>query len=202
MNRLKLYGGRTGSSLRCHWAFIEAGVEYENLPLNMREREHKQEPFLKLNPNGQVPVLIDGDFVLTESIAINDYVAEKFMPALLGTNPEEKALVLQWSLWGGFNLQRYFGQLVNYRWTGVRDERTIEEGRKGLDRFIPVLDGALKGKKFLVGEKFTLADINVFSVLTYNASNDYDLSGFKHLTAWMEAMAGRPGYKTARAEQK
>lgn len=200
MNRLKLYGGRMGSSLRCHWAFAEAGVDYDNLHVNMREGEHKKEPFIGLNPNGQVPVLIDGDFVLTESIAINDYIAEKFKPILTGTTPTEKALVLQWSLWSGFNLQRYFNQLVGYRWTGVKDEKTIEEGKKGLDRFMPVLNKALKGKKFLVGDDLTLADINVCSVFTYNAQGDYDMSAYPHVNEWTEAMFKRSAYKTARAE--
>lgn len=202
MSTIQLYGGRMGSSLRCHWAFAEAGVEYENLHVNMREGEHKKEPFLKLNPNGQVPVLLDGDFVLSESIAINDYIAEKYKPELVGTTPEEKALVLQWSLWSGFNLQRYFNQLIGFRWTGVKDERVIEEGRKGLERFMPVLDQALNGVQFLVGNRFTLADINVCAVLTYNDQGDFDMASYPHVQQWMQAMYARPAFVLAKGEEK
>ncbi len=200
MATLKLYGGRMGSSLRCHWTLEEAGAEYESVPVNMKEREHKQPKFLKLNPNGQVPVLIDGDFVLTESIAINHYIAEKFKPSLAGSTPVEKALVLQWGLWSGFNLQRYFGMLTRHHWTGVKDEKTMAEAKENLDRFIAVLEGALKEKGFLVGDHFTLADINASSVFTYNDRGDYDMSPYENTRKWLTSLRKRPSFKAARAE--
>ncbi len=202
MDVLKLYGGRMGTSLRCHWALAEAGVQYESVSLNMKEGEHKKEDFLKINPNGQVPAFMDGNFALFESLAINDYIAEKFQPELTGANPQEKALVMQWSVWSGVNLHRFLTQLISYRWTGAKDEKVMAEAKSGLDRFMPVLDKALEGKSFLVGEKLTLADINVAAVLTYNGSNDYDMSPYTNVEVWMNAMFARPAFKAAKEEPK
>jgi glutathione S-transferase len=202
MNGLKLYGGRSGTSLRCHWALAEAGVEYESAVLNMKEGEHKKEPFLKINPNGQIPALLDGDFALFESLAINHYIAEKFKPELLGTTLQDKALVLQWSVWSGVNLHHQLGNLVRYRWSGVKDENVMEEARKGLGRFMPVLEKALEGKKFLVGDKFSLAEINICAIMTYNAAGDFEMAPYKNVTAWMSAMLERPAFKAAKEEKK
>jgi len=202
MTALKLYGGRYGSSLRCHWALNEAGAEYETVALNMKEGEHKKPEFLAVNPNGQVPAMVDGEFKLFESLAINDYVAEKFMPGLTGSNAEEKALVLQWSIWSGVNLHHNFNKLISYRWTGMKDEKVMAEAKMALDRFMPVLEKALEGKSFLVGERFSLADINVCAILTYNKENDYDMTAYKNVIAWMNALMSRPAFKNATEEKK
>ncbi len=95
MPSIKLYGPRSGSAVRCHWTLAEAGVTYEAIHVDMQSDERRREPFLSMNPSGQIPVLKVDDFVLAESLAINNYIAEKYKPELLGDSDEEKALVWQ-----------------------------------------------------------------------------------------------------------
>ncbi|MCB0362836.1 MAG: glutathione S-transferase [Bdellovibrionales bacterium] len=100
-----IYGSPRSSSGRCFWCLEEIGIEYENKPINFREKQHKSPEYLKLNPNGKVPVLVDGDFVIWESLAINFYLAEAYKPQLLGSDIQHRGLVHQWSIWALADLQ-------------------------------------------------------------------------------------------------
>lgn len=103
---IQIYGSPRTSAGRCYLLLEELGISYQEVPIDMMgKKEHKGEAFLKLNPNGKVPCLVDDGFVLWESLAINSYLTEKYNPALLGSNLQEKALVQQWSIWALGDLQ-------------------------------------------------------------------------------------------------
>jgi glutathione S-transferase len=105
---IKIYGSKKGSAARCLWMLEEVGITYEQIELNMKEKEQKQAWYVKLNPNGKVPTLVDGEFVLWESYAINAYLAERYKPELLGSTIEERSLVNQWTYWGGASFTEIF----------------------------------------------------------------------------------------------
>ena len=89
---IMLYGSVRSSAARCYWCLEEIGVAYKGVPVDMKANEHKSENFLKINPNGKVPALVDDQIQLFESMAINFYLAEKYKPSLLGSSIAEKAL--------------------------------------------------------------------------------------------------------------
>lgn len=200
---MKLYGLPQGNSFRNHWFLHEIGVEYETIQLNMKEREHRSPEFLKLNPAGQVPVLVDEDFVVAESLAINYYLGEKYQSDLLGTALQEKALVWQWSIWGTLNLQQHFGEIYLQKYlqkiiAKTPDEKIIENAKENLEKHLPVLEAALEGKEYLVGNKFTVAEINIITSLTYAGVIGFDLSKYKNITRWFQTHMNRPACKKAR----
>jgi glutathione S-transferase len=121
---LTIYGTKRSSAYRCHWLLAELGVEYETKAVDILGGENKSEAFLKMNPNGKVPVLVDGDFTLFESFAINAYLAEKHRPELLGTSLEQHALVYQWNAWVLANLADAYMTLIlqYYRKTPDNDD--------------------------------------------------------------------------------
>lgn len=195
---IQIYGSPRSSAGRCYLLLEELGLKYENVPLDMHKREHKGEAFLKLNPNGKVPCLVDGNFVIWESIAINNYLAEKHKPELLGVTPEEKALVLQWSLWGLLELQSPLVDiLVQTLFTpeDKRDHTLISKSREKVPPCLAILDKALVNKKYLVGEKLSLADFNVASVVNIVVGLQMSLEPYRQISAWFGHLKERPSFQ-------
>lgn len=196
---LKLYGGRMGSSLRCHWAMHELGLTYEEGAVNMAAGEHKSETFLAINPAGQVPALEHDGFALAESLAINNYLVELAGSDLGGADAKERAKAWQWSLWTSFNLYPSFSVLAKPKWTGVEnDAATNELARAELAKQLPVLETLLTKHAYVAGERFTVGDINVAVALGYAAFSGYDLSAYARIQAWLGTVTSRPAYAAAR----
>lgn len=197
---IKIYGGRRGTAFRNHWMLAEINVPYETVSLDMQSQEHKQPAFLALNPNGQVPVLVDGDFVLTESVAINDYLATKHAPQLLGTTPEHHALIMQWSIWALVTINRFFGDIAELKFKNIVDEKVTAQALEKLQRFMPILDTHLKGKDFMVGGEFSVADVNIIPALNYGHFVNFDFSPYAEVVRYMGLMAARPMFIKASQE--
>ena len=195
---VQIYGSHNSSSGRCYWCLEEADVNYEAKVLNFKEQEHKSEAFLKVNPNGKVPALVDNDFVMSESVAINLYLADKYKPELLGTSVNERAKINQWSIWAIADLQPplidIFIQLV-FVPEDRRDANAIEKAQKKLPTLLETLDNELSNKTYLVGDNFTLADLNVHSVVSITNHVKYDLSKYTHINKWINTISERPAFK-------
>lgn len=189
---IKLYGSVRGSAARCLWMLEEIGVEYEQVELNMKEKEQKQEWYLKLNPNGKVPTMVDGEFVLWESYAINTYLAEKYKPEFLGASLEEKALVNQWSYWALIHLQKYFEITLYFNLFQVGTKENAEKAKIDVVPFITILEKYLEGKEYIVGNTFTLADLNVATVIHMGFGVQFDFSNFTNILRWTESLKNRP----------
>jgi glutathione S-transferase len=195
---ITLYGPPRSSAGRCLWALEEAGVTYELKDIDMKTKEHKSEAFLKINPNGKVPVLTDGNFTLFESMAINTYIAEKYKPELNGTTPEERGISAQWSFWASSELQdpiiQIFIQKV-FMPEEKRSQAVIDENLAKLPELFSVLDKSLAGKMYLNGKTFTLADLNTQSVISIAPMIGCDLSEYKNIDSWMKAISDRPAFQ-------
>lgn len=202
---ITLYGSARSSAGRCLWTLEEAGVPYELKNIDMRTKEHKSEAFLKINPNGKVPALTDGNFTLFESMAINSYIAEKYKPELLGTTIEERALSLQWSFWASLELQdpiiQVFIQKV-FMPEEKRSQAVIDENLEKLPALFSILDTALSGKTYLSGKSFTLADLNTQSIVSIAPMIGFDISSYKNLDMWMKAISDRPAFQKYTAIRK
>lgn len=192
---IRIYGSPQSSAGRCYWTLEEIGLPYEAVPVNFAEREHKSPAFLALNPNGKVPAMTDGDLVLWESIAINRYLAERYQPALLGADLLERALVEQWSVWAMVAYQPpvigLFIQLV-FVPEARRDQAVMDKARENIGPLTALLDAHLAGRTWMVGEGFTLADLNVASVARLLPDLKIDLTGTPNLAAWLARVQARP----------
>lgn len=195
---IKIYGSPKSSAGRVFWMLEELNLPYEAVKINMREKEHKSETYLKLNPNGKVPCLTEGEFVIWESVAINNYLAEKYAPQLLGTTPETRGLAQQWSLWAMLELQKpiidIFIQKV-FVPEERRDLALIERSEKACPPLFKILDNTLSSRKYLAGEDFTVADLNMASVVAIAKPIQMDISAYKNINAWMDALSQRPSFK-------
>lgn len=192
---MRLYDSPMSSNARrARMAAIELGVKLEVVPVNLPKREQQTPAYLKLNPNGRVPVLEDGDFVLWESHAIMEYLAD-ITPGqtLLPTEPKARADVMRWMFWtshhwapavGVLNWENVVKKFVG----GDPDPRDIARGEKLVTDCARVLDQHLEGKKWLAQDRLTFADISVSTpFMALEAAKLPILRGedHPHIRAWL-----------------
>lgn len=195
---LTIYGSPKSSAGRCFWCLEETGVEYSAKSIDFSAGEHKAVDFLKVNPNGKVPALVDGDFTIWESLAINNYIAEAYKPELLGSTVQERGLVSQWSIWSVADLQapliQAFIQLV-FVPEPKRDASIIEKSFEKLPPLLSTLNNSLADKTYLVAERFTLADLNTSFVVAICDAVKFDLAEYTHIQQWLERIAEQDSSK-------
>jgi len=197
---LKIYGSVNSRAMRVLWMAAELGLAYDHKDWLPRAPETKTPEFRALNANGRVPTIDDDGFVLSESMAINIYLAKKHRSALYPSDPKTEALALQWSLWETDRLDR---QIVDYQRHSSQlppAERKPELAEKAWNECCPafdVLEDALKKSKWLAGSEFSVADLNVASAL-YRALT-VDLAKWPHVQTWLKTCWERPAAKKVRA---
>jgi len=188
MNR----GGRSVLALE------ECGVTYELRDLNLQNQEHKKPDYLKLNPSGTVPTLVDGDTVVWESMAINLYLAEKYGKDLMPSSPAERALVYQWSLWAITALEPRLVTVFANRVMlpeAERNEKAAAAAATEAAQQLQVLDHGLEGRAYLCGEDFTIVDVNVGHVVAWANLMGIDMSGVPEVRRWFESVGSRPSFR-------
>jgi len=197
---IKLYGVPMSRAARSLWALEEIGVEYESVPVNFLD-DAKKPQYLAINPNGRIPALADGDLTLFESMAINLYLARKYDGGLQPKALEDDARAVQWSFWGMTELEPHLLQILLNRVLLPEDQRDASEAEAGvaaLQAPLGVLDGALADRSHLLGDAFSIADLNVASVLSWAIFVGLDLSGFPRVKAWFDSCLSRPAASRAR----
>jgi glutathione S-transferase len=201
---IKLYGIPASRASRCLWMLEELGVAYENVPVNFVGDVRKPE-FLKLNPNGRIPVLDDDGCVLFESLAINLHLARKYDAGLWPNSQDDQSRAIQWSVWAMTELEPPLMSVLLNRVllpAEQRDEAKAAAGAQALPKPIAVLDGALAGRETLLGGAFSVADLNVASVLALGAKlGAADLSSAANAAAWLARCTARPAAKRAFAKR-
>ncbi len=194
---IQIYGSTVSSAGRCLWLLEELGVPYERLNSNMENPAGREKYLREVFSGGKVPYLIDGEVRLFESMAINAYLAAKYKSELLPTDLHERALVDQWSYWAITNLQPEALKLMVHTMflpEPQRDPKLAEAGRAACERYVAQLEESLTGE-FLVGGRFTLADINCGSIM--NLALRAGISAGPRVTAWIERLRARPAYRKA-----
>ncbi|MBU2646411.1 glutathione S-transferase family protein, partial [bacterium] len=188
MSRPKLYGTSGSRALRSIWMMEELGIDYEHIPTHFNE-ESKQPAYLKINPNGRVPALVDGDIVLFESMAINLYLAKTYGKDLYPTDPAAEAKVWQWSVWAISEIEPLQMQIVIQNLfvpKEKRNQKVIDHATNGLVRPFKVLNDVLAGQDYLLGDRFTVADLNLSSVMLLILLMKYDFKEFPNIQAWLQ----------------
>jgi glutathione S-transferase len=207
------YGSLSGNSARVAFTLIEAGAAYTPHLLDTPSGENRAAAYLSLNPMGKIPALVDGDLVLWESNAINFYVAEKYPAAgLLPASSGGRASVMRWLFFqaghvspAGLPIMRHTNKRIRSVWKyAMPDPTAVEAARTELARYLTVLDQALAGRDWLVGD-FSLADIAYAPHLALIAEGQgqrqgqdgFDFASVPNVRAWLERLWNRPAWKTA-----
>ncbi len=197
---LTIYGSANSRAIRVLWMAAELGISYEHKDWLPRSPETRTPEFLALNPNARVPVIADDGFVLSESMAINAYLAKKHGSPLYPADPRHEALALQWSLWETDRLDRQIVDYVRHTSALPEAERKPELADKAWKEVVPAFDAleaALRKSEWLAGPSFSVGDLNVASAL-YRALS-IDLAKWPRLQAWMNRCWERPAAKKVRA---
>lgn len=197
---LRLYGSAQSRAVRVLWMIGELGIPYEHKDWLPRAPETRTPEFLAVNPNARVPSIDDDGFILSESMAINLYLAKKHKSPLYPANPQHEALAWQWSLWETDRLDRQLVDYVRHSVALPEAERKPAVAEKAWTEVVPafdVLEGALAKSEWLAGPAFSVADLNVASAL-YRALS-IDVSKWPHLDRWLHRCWERPAARKARA---
>jgi glutathione S-transferase len=192
---IKLYGIPRSRTMRALWMLEELAVPYEQVKVSFINDSRKPE-YLRINPNGHIPALQDGDLTLWESLAINLYLARKYDKGLWPRSVEDEGRAFQWSIWAMTELEEPVLTALLHRTFLPEAQRDPKKGADGAERAktpIKVLDDALAGKEYLAGKSFTVADLNVASVLSWAPLGGVDVSG-PNVSAWLARGTSRPAF--------
>lgn len=172
------------------------GLQLEEKNLDLAKGEQKTPEFLALNPNGAVPTLVDGDFVLTESRVIMQYLAlKKPESGLLPRDEQARIDVTRWQFWDSSHFSPQLGMLMFQKvlkpmfGLGEPDAGKIEEALTNFRRFATVLDKRLDGRQYVVGDSMTLADLTLASSLMYAKQTEAPLAEFPNIQGWFSRIS-------------
>ncbi|HLK12462.1 MAG TPA: glutathione S-transferase N-terminal domain-containing protein [Candidatus Binatia bacterium] len=191
---IDLYTAPTPNGHKASIALEELGIPYEVHVVNLLAGEQKKPEYLRINPNGRIPAIVDrdeGGFAVFESGAILIYLAEK-AGRLLPGDRKGRSLVIQWLMFQMGGIGPMMGQAnVFYRYFPEKIQPAIDRYQNECRRLFEVLDGRLADHEWLAGD-YSIADIaNWAWVRTYKWSG-VRVDGLDHLLRWMAAMSARP----------
>ena len=205
---LTIYGVYRSRASRNIWLVNELGLPFKLVPVMQRYRLpdpppagvlHTRSPeFLKINPNGHIPSIDDDGLVLHESLGINLYLAKKHGGPLAPANVAEDGQMTTWSLWAAIEVEGHAINIVYHRVSNAgrpMDPKIADEAVEALRGPFAVLNAALAKDGYLVGGRFTVADINVAEVIRYAQAAPELFERAPRVKAWLAACQGRPAFQ-------
>jgi len=196
------YNPLSPNGRRARLAAAVLGSNVDEKVVDFSKGEHKSPEYLALNPNGAVPTLVDGDFVLTESRAIMQYLASKKPESgLLPRDEASRADVTRWQFWDAAHFSPALGTLAfekiikGMMGMGEPDNAKVGEALANFRRFAAVLNLRLDGKAYVVGNALTIADLTLASSLMYSSQTDAPVSEFSNVESWFSRMTALDGWK-------
>jgi len=201
MAKLKVYGVAQSRAARTLWMVEECGVPYEHVPTHFA-KDTKNDVFKAINPNARVPVIDDDGVIVWESMAINLYLAKKYGGDLAPKNFTEEAHANQWSFWVMTEIEKPLLNALFAR-TGMmgmtKDEAQAMKYFEELRRPLDVLNAHLAKDEFILGNRFTVADLNVACVLNWALAGRFSLADWPKVEAWLGRCGARPAAQKSRA---
>jgi glutathione S-transferase len=195
---MKLYCfGESGNAYKAALTLTLAGIDWQPVFVDFFNGETRTPEFRKLNAMGEVPVLVDGDRILTQSGAIQFDAVER-SGKLGGTTAAERAEVLRWILWDNHKLSSQAGTvrfLSNFLPVDKRPEGVIPFLQARLMAAFKVLEGHLATRDWIVGDAVTIADIACCSYLYYPEPFGFSRADWPHISRWLTRVADLPGWK-------
>ncbi len=197
---MKLYGnGHSYNSRKVEVTLRHLGLDYTFQCVDLGHGAQRAPEFLALNPNGKVPVLMDGDHVMTESTAIMRYLAATHRPALLGVDARDRYEVERWLCW---QLSELGPALSALTWVMAieplltkreANPEAVQQARARLASVTPILDAHLSGRDWICAE-LSLADLAIGVVLDAGAMVGLTWAEHPAISAWLERVRAQPGW--------
>lgn len=209
-----IYGVYRSRASRNLWLAEEIGLDFDHMPVIQVYRVadpeapdaplHTRSPaFLRVNPNGHVPAMKDGEVVLSESLAINLYLAKKYGGDLGPKDVAEDGLMSQWALWAMCEAEPHTIQILyNMPGNPNADPAKAKAATEALRKPFAVLDAALAKDGWLVGGRFTVADINTAEVIRYAMPAKELFDAAPHVKAWLARCHARPAFQRMMAARE
>ena len=192
---MKLYEFAPTRSIRARWTLQELDVAFEPITVDLRAGENRQPEFLAINPAGKLPVLVDGDRVITESVAIVLYLAEKYPERrLFPVDPGARAEGFRWLLFVTTELEQPLWRIArnsNIYPEQQRQPSDVEIARREFRDMAAVLEHHMQGRTFVVGDRVTVVDF--VTAYTLDWANEVGLlDQTPRLRAYLDSMYARP----------
>lgn len=193
MATLKIFGPTAGRTSRVLWAAKELELDFDRVDV---DADMKAGAYRDINPNARFPAMQDGDLMLFESLAINLYLARTHgASSLYPVDTADEARAVQWSLWAANELEALLIACLAdrvFKPADARNEAAAAEAEAKLARPLAVLEAALTKSPYLLGSAFSIADLNVASVMGFAPWAAVDLSAYPRILEWLTACQARP----------
>ncbi|TGL24354.1 glutathione S-transferase family protein [Leptospira yanagawae] len=194
---MKIYGdSQSGNCYKLQLVASFLNITYEWIELDIKNGDTKTESFLKLNPNGKIPILVlDDGRVLSESNAILNFLAEG--SDLVPNDSFERAKVLQWQFFEQYSHEPYIAvaRFIQH-YLGIPADRKVEYESKqsGGHKALRVMEIQLEKTPYLVGESMTLADISLFAYTHVAHEGGFDLTEYPKINGWIQRIQNQKGF--------
>ena len=199
---IELFTAATPNGWKVSVALEEMGLPYTVRALSLGKLEQKEEWFLKINPNGRVPAIVDhdnGDFAVFESGAILIYLAEK-TGKLLPADPKARSRVMQWLMFQMGGVGPMMGQAnVFFRYAPEKIPYAIERYQREARRLFEVMERQLKDTPYIAGSEYSIADIALWCWVAGYEWSGVDIDGLPGLKRWLDLVGARPAVQKGRA---
>ena len=195
---MQLYSNPFSPNCRkVHGVIAHTGLSVDEQTVDLRQGEQKKPEFLKLNPNGKVPVLLDGDTVLWESNAIVCHLAGT-AESDLWPKSNQRYDILRWMFWESIHFIRPIGAVIGQKFFNADnpDQAIIDKGLADFRTVAAVLDGHLAGRDYLSGGGLTVADFAVGVWLGYTPAIGLPTAEFSNISRWYDGLAALPAWAT------
>lgn len=192
MAQMKIYGSPMSRASRVMWCAKELGVPFEHIDVPWDKM--KEPSFLAINPNGKFPGFSDGNLKLFESLAIILYLCKRYgMGKLYPADIEQEGLTFQWTLWAATEIEPLLLPSVMVKFGFSKDADGAKAAAEKAKTPLKVLDDHMKGRQWIVGDKFSVADITASACVAMAKYGDVDISYAPNVKAWLERCMARQG---------
>ena len=195
---LKLYYAPGACSTASHIGLEESGAKFDSEALSFAKNEQKTPEYLKINPRGRVPALVIDEGTIVENTAILDFVAAKYAPHLMPTDPVKRARAISLMAWFSNNVHPAFthiGRPERFASDVAVHENLKATGRENFHAALKEIDGLLAGKPWIMGDQFTVVDGYALIFYGWGKRIGLPMAELKNYTAWKDRMLARPAVK-------
>jgi len=187
----------SGNGYKCRLVLKQLHLEYELTQIDIMKGASRTPEFLAMNPNGRIPLLeVPGRGYLPESHAIISFLAEG--SHLIPTDSFDRARMWQWLCFEQYHVEPNIGTVrfwisILHKTRAELGEKLIEKKKSGYAA-LDVLEESLRGRTYLVGEKYSLADISLFAYIHVAHEGGFDLAPYPNVRGWLDRVASQPGW--------
>lgn len=202
---IKLFGQARSRASRSLWMLEEIGIPYEHVSVRPYTESRAAE-YLRINPNGHIPSLDDHGFILWESLAINLYLAEKYASTpLWPTDVKDHARAYQWGFWAANEIEPRIMGIAKGLSTQSPNQAAVASDLEQLAAAFRVLDDKLENSACLLGDAFTVADLNLASTIREPGEEGVagiaaiEVAPFPNVVRWLNSCGERPANRRVAA---